>query len=87
LFDTRNGVMAFTLNGKFSRELGDRTFVGVRHRLAFYPALSLGAFQQCRFNFGSEPFKYAQARPLRCAHAPRTDDALAAGSSPPTTRA
>ncbi|ELR20314.1 SPRY domain containing protein [Acanthamoeba castellanii str. Neff] len=61
LFDTKHGVMAFTLNGKFSRELGSRTFVGVRHGLAFYPALSLGAFQQCRFNFGSEPFKFQPA--------------------------
>lgn len=66
LFDTNHGVMAFTLNGKFSRELGSRTFADVRHGLAFYPALSLGAFQQCRFNFGSEPFKYVtHARAMR----------------------
>lgn len=51
-------IISFTLNGKFGSEYGYRTFVGVRRGLAFYPALSIGAFQQCRVNFGGEPFKY-----------------------------
>jgi len=45
------------LNGRFISALGSRTFTGVRTNLAFYPALSLSAFQQCTVNFGQEQFR------------------------------
>lgn len=32
--------------------------------LGFFPAASYMSFQQCRFNFGSEPFKYPPKRPF-----------------------
>lgn len=32
--------------------------------LGFFPAASYMSFQQCRFNFGSEPFKHPPNRPF-----------------------
>lgn len=58
LFDARSGVISFMLNGRFISALGSRTFTGVRTNLAFYPALSLSAFQQCTVNFGQEQFRF-----------------------------
>lgn len=31
---------------------------------SFFPAASYMSFQQCRFNFGSEPFKHPPNRPF-----------------------
>jgi len=63
ILDTHSGTISFTLNGKFIRDCGATAFVGVRRSLSFSPALSMGSFQQCRLNFGSEPFRH---KPANC---------------------
>eukprot|EP01119_Soliformovum_irregulare_P019890 TRINITY_DN6389_c0_g1_i1.p1 TRINITY_DN6389_c0_g1~~TRINITY_DN6389_c0_g1_i1.p1 ORF type:complete len:1380 (+),score=397.75 TRINITY_DN6389_c0_g1_i1:150-4289(+) len=53
--DLDSGKIIFFLNGK---SLGT-AFSGIPKNLRFSPAVSLTSEQQCQFNFGALPFKYA----------------------------
>ncbi|PAA62642.1 hypothetical protein BOX15_Mlig025293g1, partial [Macrostomum lignano] len=65
LLDFTSGSAKFSLNGKWSAET-HKAFLQQQQRqhaepqsdLAIYPAASLMSNQQCRFNFGSRPFRY-----------------------------
>ncbi|KHN72336.1 RING finger and SPRY domain-containing protein 1 [Toxocara canis] len=65
LLDIAGGYVQFFLNGR-ALQVPHREFMG-RHannkETGFFAAASFMSFQQCRFNFGSEPFRYPPSSP------------------------
>ncbi|XP_022188295.2 RING finger and SPRY domain-containing protein 1 [Nilaparvata lugens] len=55
LIDLTRPMIYFYLNGE---EVASSDLVFEEARSGFFAAASFMSFQQCRFNFGSEPFKY-----------------------------
>lgn len=53
----------FSLDGKESFVFKE-AFTDKNVDLGFFPAASFMSFQQCRFNFGSEPFRFPPNRPF-----------------------
>ncbi|VDK47413.1 unnamed protein product [Anisakis simplex] len=61
LLNISDGYVQFYLNGR-GLEVPNRDFIRAqlsnKETIGFFAAASFMSFQQCRFNFGNEPFKY-----------------------------